>query len=129
MTRQGTAVAEVVRSSAGFRSAQDIHAELRAAGERVGLATVYRHLQSLADSGAIDSLQAADGQILYRQCASGDHHHHLICRRCGTSVEIEAPDVEAWAADTASRMGYAEVTHTIEIFGECPDCQTPASGR
>jgi Fur family ferric uptake transcriptional regulator len=126
-TRQGAAVLAVVQRSGTFRSAQDVHAELRTAGQRVGLATVYRHLQLLAENGVIDALQSADGQTLYRHCASDDHHHHLICRQCGTSVEIEAPDVEQWAANTATRRGYTDVTHTIEIFGVCPACRKPAS--
>jgi len=125
-TRQGAAVLAVVRSADSFRSAQDIHAQLRAEGQPVGLATVYRHLQLLAENGVIDALQSGEGQILYRQCASDDHHHHLICRRCGASVEIEGPQVEQWATATAARMGYADVTHTIEIFGLCPSCQPPS---
>ena len=122
-TRQGAAVLAVVQKAGTFRSAQDIHAELRAAGQPVGLATVYRHLQLLAEHGIIDSLQAADGQTLYRHCASEDHHHHLICRQCGTSIEIEAPQVEQWASAIAAERGYLDATHTIEIFGLCPACQ------
>lgn len=125
-TRQGAEVLAVVGRADTFRSAQDIHAELRGTGKSVGLATVYRHLQLLAANGVIDSLQAADGQTLYRQCRTDDHHHHLICRACGTSVELEAPPVEKWAAATAAERGYTEVTHTIEIFGLCPACQNSA---
>ncbi len=110
----------------GFRSAQDIHAELRARGERVGLTTVYRHLQLLADAGAVDVLRGPDNESRYRRCESDAHHHHLVCRACGVSVEVEGPEVESWAAAVAGRLGYSEVSHTVEIFGICPACERRA---
>jgi len=115
-------VLRVLQGSTSFRSAQDIHAELRAGGESVGLTTVYRHLQLLADEGIIDALQAADGETVYRHCRSDGHHHHIVCRRCGTSAEVEGPEVEQWAEVVAQRLGYSEVTHTVEIFGVCSNC-------
>ena len=66
-TRQGDAVLNVVLSSDNFRSAQDIHAALRASGETVGLTTVYRHLALLTDEGQLDALQTADGELVYRR--------------------------------------------------------------
>ncbi len=116
-TKQGDAVLRVVRDTDTFRSAQDVHAALRALGERVGLTTVYRHLQGLAGSGVVDVLLTADGETLYRCCETDGHHHHLVCRRCGASAEIEGPGVEKWAEDAASRYGYTDVSHTLEIFG------------
>ncbi len=122
-TRQGQAVLSVVDSSDNFRSAQDIHAQLRAAGETVGLTTVYRHLALLTEEGQLDSLQTADGELVYRRCHSDQHHHHVVCRRCGRGTEVEVPDLEHWAESTAAALGYSEVTHTVEIFGVCADCR------
>ena len=122
-TRQGEAVLNVVLGSDNFRSAQDIHAELRSSGEAVGLTTVYRHLALLTDEGRLDALQTADGELVYRRCHSEQHHHHVVCRRCGKGSEIELPDLEHWAESTASALGYTEVTHTVEIFGLCADCR------
>jgi len=122
-TRQGQAVLNVVLSSDNFRSAQDIHAELRAAGEPVGLTTVYRHLALLTDEGRLDALQTADGELVYRRCHSDQHHHHVVCRQCGRGTEVELPDLERWAESTAADLGYTDVTHTVEIFGVCADCR------
>jgi Fur family ferric uptake transcriptional regulator len=122
-TRQGHAVLTVVLGSDNFRSAQDIHAELRAAGETVGLTTVYRHLALLTEEGQLDALQTADGELVYRRCHSDQHHHHVVCRRCGRGSEVEVPDLERWAESTASQLGYTDVTHTVEIFGVCADCR------
>ncbi|HUE08456.1 MAG TPA: Fur family transcriptional regulator [Acidimicrobiales bacterium] len=122
-TRQGDAVLNVVLGSDNFRSAQDIHAELRSAGERVGLTTVYRHLALLTEEGRLDALQTAEGELVYRRCHSDQHHHHVVCRQCGRGTEVELPDLERWAESTAADLGYSDVTHTLEIFGVCADCR------
>ena len=121
-TRQGHAVLRAVEDADGFRSAQEIHADLRASGTRIGLATVYRQLPRLADDGAIDALTIADGRIAYRRCKTNGHHHHLVCQHCGNAVEVKAASVERWAQDVAARAGYTDVSHTVEIFGTCPVC-------
>jgi Fur family ferric uptake transcriptional regulator len=121
-TRQRRAVAACLRRFDDFRSAQEIHELLRGADENVGLSTVYRTLQALADAGEVDVLRAEDGETRYRRCSS-THHHHLVCRECGRTVEVEGPTVERWATAIASEHGYAEVSHTLEIFGLCPACR------
>jgi Fur family ferric uptake transcriptional regulator len=125
-TRQRTAVAELLERVDGFKSAQDLHDLLRAAGASVGLTTVYRHLQSLADAGQVDVLRNPDGEAVYRRCPTDAHHHHLVCRVCGRSVEVEGPEVEAWASSIAAQHGFTEVSHTVEVFGTCGECAAAA---
>ncbi len=120
-TRQQAAVAELLDRSEDFISAQTVHARLREAGEGVGLATVYRTLQSMVEAGTVDVLRTDDGEAVYRACST-HHHHHLVCRACGRTVEVEGPAVEAWADRVAGHHGFSDVTHTIEIFGTCADC-------
>ena len=69
-----------------------------ATGEGIGLTTVYRTLQTLADGGEVDVLRTGSGEAVYRRCATAHHHHHLVCRRCGATVEIEGPAVETLGA-------------------------------
>ncbi|MEV4657933.1 Fur family transcriptional regulator [Micromonospora sp. NPDC049301] len=120
-TRQRSAVSALLAEMEGFHSAQDLHAMLRQRGERVGLTTVYRTLQGLADAGEIDVMRPPGGEHLYRRCSEG-HHHHLVCRACGRTVEVAGPAVESWADRVAAQHGYADVSHTLEIFGTCPAC-------
>jgi len=128
-TRQRIAVAAVLQEVDDFRSAQDLHEVLRNKGERVGLATVYRSLRAMADAGDIDVLVTAEGESLYRRCGQGaGHHHHLVCRSCGLTIEVQAPSVERWAAATAADHGFTDVQHTLDIFGTCQRC-VAASGR
>lgn len=121
-TRQRAAVSALLDRIDDFRSAQEIHEELRRAGEGIGLTTVYRTLQTLADGGEVDMLRTGSGEAVYRRCDSADHHHHLVCRRCGGAVEIEGPAVETWAQKVADEHGFVELSHTLEIFGLCRRC-------
>ncbi|MEU9887598.1 transcriptional repressor [Sphaerisporangium sp. NPDC051017] len=127
MTSRREAVREILVRSEGFRSAQDIYAELRADGAKIGLTTVYRALQSLADAGQVDVLRTDDGESVYRACATGTHHHHLVCRRCGRTVEVAGPAVERWAEAVGAEHGFTAITHTVEVFGTCGSCASIAS--
>ncbi|ANY09736.1 Fur family transcriptional regulator [Pseudonocardia sp. HH130630-07] len=126
-TRQRAAVTALLDRIEDFRSAQEIHEELRRTGEGIGLTTVYRTLQTLADGGEVDVLRTASGEAVYRRCATEHHHHHLVCRRCGAAVEIEGPAVESWTQSVAEKHGFTEVSHTLEIFGLCAGCAAQRS--
>ncbi|MEU8004074.1 transcriptional repressor [Catellatospora sp. NPDC049111] len=123
-TRQRSAVATLLSEVEGFHSAQELHAMLRDRGERVGLTTVYRTLQALADGGDIDVMRPPGGEQLFRRCSNG-HHHHLVCRTCGRTVEVAGPAVESWADRVAAQHGFVDVSHTLEIFGTCQGCAAP----
>lgn len=121
-TRQRAAVQGALAAGTGFVSAQELHAALRVAGEGIGLATVYRTLGALAADGLVDVLRTDDTQTRYRSCDAATHHHHLVCRECGDTVEVQAEAIEAWAAQAAAEHGFRDVTHTLELFGRCPAC-------
>ena len=121
-TWQREAVREALATNEGFVSAQSLHNELRDGGSSIGLATVYRALADLATEGDADSLQSPDGEALYRACSTSGHHHHLICRRCGLTVEIAADDVEQWAQRVASDHGFTDARHVVDVFGLCSTC-------
>ncbi|NYI06686.1 Fur family transcriptional regulator [Allostreptomyces psammosilenae] len=120
-TRQRAAVAAALEESDEFRSAQELHDLLKSRGDSVGLTTVYRTLQNLADAGDVDVLRTSEGEAMYRRC-SQEHHHHLMCRHCGRTVEVAGPTVERWAETVAAEHGFVNVAHTVEIFGTCADC-------
>jgi Fur family ferric uptake transcriptional regulator len=123
-TWQRDRVRDALGGARGFVSAQSLHATLRDEGTGIGLATVYRALADLAAGGEADNLQSPEGESLYRACVSAGHHHHLICRSCGLTVEIEATDVEQWAQRTAAANGFTQAEHVVDIFGLCTACAT-----
>ena len=121
-TTQRTAILQVLAGTDEFVSAQDLHSALRTAGSTIGLATVYRALQDMAGGGDLDTVRNQTGEVLYRQCVQPQHHHHLVCRQCGRTQEIEAPSVERWARTIAAQYGYTDINHELELFGLCADC-------
>lgn len=116
------AISQALGTSSTFTSAQALYAGLRANGQRVGLATVYRHLQALAEAGEVDVLRTDDGETVYRRCATDRHHHHLVCRVCGRTVEVADGAVERWADAVAAEHGFRDVEHTVEVYGTCASC-------
>jgi Fur family transcriptional regulator, ferric uptake regulator len=120
-TKQRRAVMAALAQLEDFRSAQDLHSFLQKSGHSVGLATVYRTLQRMVEFGDVDMLRTDEGEAIYRRC-SDTHHHHLVCRSCGATVEVEGPTVERWTHAIADEHGYSDVSHTLEIFGNCSNC-------
>jgi Fur family transcriptional regulator, ferric uptake regulator len=120
-TRQRVAMLAALSERAEFRTPHQIHDDLRSRGARVGLTTVYRTLQILHDAGEIDVMRLPSGEQLYRRCGA-THHHHLVCRRCSTTVEVRSTAVERWAEQAGHAHGFTDVSHTVEIFGLCGRC-------
>ena len=121
-TRQRRIIKATMEELGDFISAQDLHLILANRKEQVSLATTYRVLQSLANAGGLDSVKGIEGETLYRHCRVKDHHHHLLCRRCGTAIELEAPALEDWALAMGKQHGFSELEHVVEVTGYCPDC-------
>jgi len=122
-TWQREAVRAALAEARGFVSAQQLHQRLRDGGSTIGLATVYRGLAGLAESGEADSLQSPDGENLFRSCSTQGHHHHLICRSCGETRELEARVVEEWAQRVGAEHGFTDMEHIVDLFGICSSCR------
>ena len=127
MTKQRQAVLDELTRVTDFRSAQQIFEDLHSQGHRVGLATVYRSLQGLAEDRRVDTLRSSDGESLYRSCTSNHHHHHLVCRECGFTEEIEQSQIESWVTRVAQAHGFTGVEHSLELFGTCSTCHDKAT--
>jgi Fur family ferric uptake transcriptional regulator len=126
ITRQSAAIEDALRDADGFRTAQELFDQVRSNGQKVGLTTVYRHLNLLAELGRADVVHRADGEAQFRLCGAHaepaeEHHHHVVCRVCGRSEQVSAPEVEDWAERVAQAAGYTDISHTVEVFGLCPE--------
>lgn len=120
-TWQKTAVLEQLSNTAEFVSAQELHQKISQSGKKLGLTTVYRALTEMVEQGTADSLSISDGEMRYRICTP-EHHHHLICRVCGKTVEFDMPGFEELALEVAKANGFTELSHEIELFGVCAGC-------
>ena len=120
-TAQRVSIVRALARSGRPLTAQALHARLRRGGRGPGLATVYRTLQALARVGRARTFPVGEGEVAYRLCEPG-HHHHLICERCGTVVEIPACEIEGWAVAAARRRGFTVIAHQADIVGRCARC-------
>jgi Fur family ferric uptake transcriptional regulator len=123
-TAQRTSVVRALIDHGGFASARSLHDVLRTQGARVGLNTVYRTLAALVDAGRADVVRDRSGERLFRHRPFPEHQHYLLCRACGLSAPVDSEAVETWAEHVARTSGFAEVEHTVELTGLCPQCRT-----
>jgi Fur family transcriptional regulator, ferric uptake regulator len=121
-TRQRLLVLETLAAEPHDATAQEIHARLREADERIGLATVYRALAVLRRRGVVDELSHKSGESCYRLCSPG-HHHHLVCSRCHRVEELEDCEIDAWVARASRAHGFKPASHTVEVVGVCAECR------
>ncbi len=120
-TRQRTAILRAMEKAGRPVTAQALHARLNRPGSGPGLATIYRTLQALAQEGFARTFPAGEGELAYKLCDPG-HHHHLICEGCGKVAEIPSCEVERWASAAARRRGFTVSSHQADIFGLCERC-------
>jgi Fur family ferric uptake transcriptional regulator len=123
-TAQRREVIRALERVQGFVSAQDLHEVIARDGGEVALATVYSQLRKLTEGRVVDVVMTDRGEALYRRCVDDAHHHHLACRTCGATVEVDAPELERWAHDIAERFDYCDPRHVLELNGICPACHS-----
>ena len=106
-----------------FSSAQEVYSHLLKTKNNIGLSTVYRTLQKLADTEEVDFIRRPDGEGVYKVCVP-NHHHHLLCANCGASVEFQSEKFEKLLDSISSQFGYTIKGHEAEIVGLCKKCST-----
>jgi Fur family transcriptional regulator, ferric uptake regulator len=121
-TRQRVVVLSELMGEQNDVTAQELHERLRGRGERLGLATVYRTLGLLAEGGVIDSLAHRPGELCYRWCGEG-HHHHLVCSSCHQVVELDDCELEPWLERVSRAHDFVTTAHRLEVSGLCGDCR------
>jgi Fur family transcriptional regulator, ferric uptake regulator len=120
----------IIRALEGKRrpvTAQALHEEIGGRGGP-GLATVYRTLRALADAGTAETFPAGEGEVAYKLCEV-NHHHHLICERCGQVATIPSCEVTDWASAVGRKRGFAVTGHRADVYGLCASCLRRAHRR
>ena len=128
-TRQRAAITALLESLDEFRSAQEIHDELRRRGQGIGLTTVYRTLKLLAECGLASEVAFHDGISRYEHQYNRRSHHHMVCTECGTSVEFFSEKVGEIEHEIGHKHHYVTTRHTFQIYGVCEDCRKKNNGR
>ena len=122
LTRPRRAVAGLIGSRSGHFTAADLLVDARRKRLSLGRATLFRNLDLFTELGALERLDLPNGEHAYVSCEPEQHHHHVVCRSCGKSVEVEDSGLQSVVAEISSRSGYAIDTHRLELFGTCPAC-------
>jgi Fur family ferric uptake transcriptional regulator len=111
----------------GHFSGQEVYEEVRLAHPYIGRATVFRTIELLERAGMLESVHLPDGHHGYTVCGEG-HHHHLICSRCGRTVEVEGCELDEAILRAGRESDFLIEAHRLEFLGLCGDCRAPASG-
>lgn len=117
-TAQRRAIVTELRACDSPVTAQELHERL----DGVGLATIYRNLQRLADEGEADTIRRDNGEQAFLVCERG-HHHHLVCRECGHVEDVRDCELDDWARRVARKRGFSDVEHRAELVGVCAVCR------
>ena len=122
-TRQRTLIIDTFFEVGGHLSVEELWTRVKGREARVSVATVYRTMKLLADSGLVHTRNFGDGQARYEVAVGRDHHDHLICTGCGAIVEFENDRIEALQDVVARRHGFLVKSHKMELYGLCRACQ------
>ena len=122
-SRQRDRIVETFLAMGGHVSVEELVARVRRIDPRISVATVYRTMKLLADSGLAVARQFGGGQARYEAATGKPHHDHLICTACGEIVEFANERIESLQELVARRHGFAVESHKLELYGRCARCR------
>lgn len=128
-TRQRTLIVERFFEMHGHLSVEEVWAQVRQEDARVSVATVYRTMKLLAESGLAQARNFGDGQTRYEAAVGRQHHDHLICTGCATIIEFENDQIERMQEAVARLHGFKVTSHKMELYGLCKNCQKSGEHR
>jgi Fur family ferric uptake transcriptional regulator len=116
------ALSALIARQSGHFTAAELLAEAHSRDVNVGRATVFRTLDLLAEQGELERIDLPSGEHAYVSCAPHEHHHHVVCRKCGKSVEIADSGLLSVVEKVGRRSGFRIESHRLELYGLCPEC-------
>jgi len=115
-------VGELIAEENGHFTAADLLARAAHQKVKVGRATIFRTLDLLADQGSLERIDLPSGEHAYVACEPARHHHHVVCRACGTSAEVADSGLQDVEREMRAQTGFTIESHRLELFGLCPAC-------
>jgi len=116
-------MAELIARREGHFTAADLLGDAGARRLRIGRATIFRALELYTELKALERIDLPNGEHAYVACAPARHHHHLVCRSCGRSVDVEEGELQSVVGEIGRLSGFQIDSHRLELFGLCPECQ------
>jgi Fur family ferric uptake transcriptional regulator len=121
-TSQRSAILEAFLKMEDHVSVDDIYRSLRLQRQRVGYATVYRTMKLIAQCGLAREVRFDDGVSRFERKNQQDHHHHLVCTKCGKVTEFSSRAMDAGESEILKKHAFEMQYHRYEIFGLCRTC-------
>ena len=121
-TPQRKSILKVFLQLEGHVPIDDLHKKIRSEDPTIGIATLYRTMKLLIDSGLAE-MHTFNERTTYERLYQVNHHDHLICKICGKTVEFEHPLIEKYQQEVCERHGFALKSHRMELFGVCSKCK------
>ena len=121
ITAQRAAIVDSIATGGRAFTIDSLVESTHARDSSIGVATVYRAVSAMEESGWLERVGERNGSVLYARCAQGGHHHHVICTTCGRLELADCP-FEALTASVATASGFVMTGHDVTLYGLCPDC-------
>ena len=127
LTPQRRAVLSVISHSSEHLTPADIYERVQQECPGIGLVTIYRTLEILAELGLICEVHAGGSCRSYLVRRPSEHHHHLICSDCGKVIDLTECTLSELEKSLSRKTGFRVGGHLLEFLGSCPDCQKTRS--
>jgi Fur family ferric uptake transcriptional regulator len=121
LTPQRLMILEAIEGASGHVSAEEIYQKIRQSYPGLNISTVYRTMELLKETGMVTETDMGDGRVRFHSVGH-EHHHHLVCSKCGKVVELDESMLAPLAAMLNNKYGFLADLKHLAIFGRCKDC-------
>ena len=122
LTPQRLMVVQAVEAADSHISAEEIYLQIRAIYPHMNISTVYRTLELLSERGLVTETDMGDGRVRYHSIGKGQHHH-LVCQRCGATIDVEESTLSPLWAEIGERYDFEVDMKHLAFFGICSKCR------
>ncbi len=120
VTSARTLILEILSTSAQPVDISYLHQQIKETKTSCDQATIYRTLEQLVKADIVKQIDFREGK--YRYEIKGDHHHHLVCQKCGTIVPVYDQCLALTEETIAQKYQFLVSEHHLEFFGLCSSC-------
>lgn len=127
LTTQRQIILEELAKVKTHPTASELYDMVRKRLPRIGLGTVYRNLELMAENGMILKLEVGGTQKRFD--TTTDTHYHIRCATCGKVDDIDTPVLDDLVREAAVSSSYHVIGHHVEFSGICPACQREGKSK
>jgi len=122
VTPQRRLILDAICAGGGHTTLEEIQQRVQAKDASISLSTIYRALDFLCELRLVATAEVNGGRMVY-EIASEQPHHHLVCRRCGKTVQIDHAEVGAFFDQLEQQHDFAVDSNHLALFGLCGECR------